>query len=391
MGSDALYIVLVFALFVIPKVLQRYRMPGAITSLVLGIAASLTGLFENDTVVAMLGTFGIVALFLIAGMEVRFGELRQNAGVLAQHLVIQTSVFVLVALLLAEAFGLDWRASALAGLALLTPSAGFILDSMGSFGLGESGRFWVKSKAIAAELLALVTLFVVMQSSSVGHFALASAALMLLLLMVPALFRLFAIRIAPFAPRSEFAFLIMLAVVCAYATKHLGVYYLVGAFLVGLAAQRFREKLPAMSSERMLHAVEAFASVFTPFYFFNAGLMFRVSDFGPWALLAAAGFVVLFLPLRVGMVALHRRLALKENVWQGLQVGITLLPSLVFTLILAQILRERFDAPGWLVGGLGIYTVINTLVPGLLLHTPPPDYESPHLAEPASPPEDKNR
>ncbi|NMB76156.1 MAG: cation:proton antiporter [Myxococcales bacterium] len=390
MGHDALYIVLVLGLFVVPKALQRFRLPGAITSLLLGIIASLAGLFPDDAVVSLLGTFGIVALFLIAGMEVRFGELHRNAGVLVQHLAIQAAVLSLVSWLFSAAFGVDWRVAALVGLALLTPSAGFILDSLGSFGLSEQGRFWVKSKAIAAEMLALLTLFVVMQSSSVGQFVLASLALVLLLLVVPALFRLFAQRIVPFAPRSEFAFLIMLAVVCAYATKHLEVYYLVGAFLVGLAAQRFREILPALSSERMLHAVEAFASVFTPFYFFNAGLMFRAADFGPMALLAGAGFILLFVPLRVGLVAFHRRISLKENLWQGLQVGVPLLPTLVFTLVLAQILRERFDAPGWLVGGLGIYTVVNTLVPGLLLHTPPPEYEAPHLAEPSSPTAGKN-
>ncbi|MBK7092132.1 MAG: hypothetical protein IPH59_10520 [bacterium] len=64
----------------------------------------------------------------------------------------------------------------------------------------------------------------------------------------------------------------MLAVVCAFVTRELGVYYLVGAFVAGVAAQRFREELPAMASEQMLHAVELFASVFVPFYFFNAGL-----------------------------------------------------------------------------------------------------------------------
>ena len=61
------------------------------------------------------------------------------------------------------------------------------------------------------------------------------------------------------APRSEFAFLLMLAVVAAYISKALGVYYLVGAFLVGAAAQSFRERLPALSSESLVHAVEAFA------------------------------------------------------------------------------------------------------------------------------------
>ena len=91
--------------------------------------------------------------------------------------------------------------------------------------------------------------------------------------LLPVLFHLFAARIVPHAPKSEFAFLILVAVVCAFVTRELGVYYLVGALVVGMAAQRFRVHLPAMASENMPHAVESFASLFVPFCFFHAGLL----------------------------------------------------------------------------------------------------------------------
>ena len=68
-----------------------------------------------------------------------------------------------------------------------------------------------------------------------------------------------------------------------------GVYYLVGAFVVGITAQRFRERLPAIASDQMLHAVEVFASFFVPFYFFSAGLHVRHEDFAGEALRRQAG------------------------------------------------------------------------------------------------------
>ena len=157
----------------------------------------------------------------------------------------------------------------------------------------------------------------------------------------------------------------MMAIVVAYATRQLGAYYLVGAFLVGVAARRFREQLPAVASERMLHAVEVFASFFAPFYFFVAG-----SEL----LLTAA-----VLPLRVLLVVLQRRFALHEALDESLRVAVPMLPTLIFTLVVAGILRDRFALPSPLFGGLIVYAVLNTTVPGLLLRTPPPAYDAPEL------------
>jgi len=49
--SDLIYVALLFALFVVPKALQRYRIPSAITSLLMGVGASALDLFShNDTI-----------------------------------------------------------------------------------------------------------------------------------------------------------------------------------------------------------------------------------------------------------------------------------------------------------------------------------------------------
>jgi Kef-type K+ transport system membrane component KefB len=291
-------------------------------------------------------------------------------------------MLVLAALAAQALFGLGALASWLLALALLTPSAGFILDSLTIFGLTPRAEFLTKTKAIAAEILALGTLFVALQSSSAKRLALSTLALLVLIYLIPLLFRLFAVRIAPFAPRSEFAFLLMLAVLCAHATQRLGVYYLVGAFLVGVAAQQFRERLPAMSSEKMLHAVEAFASLFAPFYFFHAGLHVRLQDLGLRGVAVGLGLLLVCVPLRVGQVALHQRWLIGEPWRRGFRVGVALLPTLVFSLVIAEILRERGAIPGHLFTGLILYTLVNTTLPGLFLRTPPPEWDAPHLLDP---------
>jgi Kef-type K+ transport system membrane component KefB len=374
------YIVLLFALFVVPRFLQRYRLPSAVTSIALGAIAGMGfGLFTHDPTVDLLATLGIVALFLFAGLDVEFAELRREAPVLAQHVLVRVVALVAVAYGMGALLGLPARPAFLVALALLTPSAGFILDAVAGWGLGEREIFWVKSKAIASELVALVALFVTLQSETLGQFAVATLVLAGLIAVLPFVFRVFAARIVPHAPKSEFAFLLMVAVVAAFATRRLGVYYLVGAFVVGITAQRFRERLPALASEQMLHAVEVFASFFVPFYFFRAGLHLRRADFGPDALVVGVAFLGLLIPLRFALIALHRRLVLRERLAQGLRVAVPLLPTLVFTLVIAEILRDRYDVSRAVFGGLILYTLVNTVIPGFALRLPPLPYDAPHV------------
>lgn len=385
--SELGYVALLFGLFVLPRILQRWRIPSAVTSFALGAVAAMGfGLFERDPTVHLLATFGIVALFLFAGLEVDIKELRQDAKLLSQHLVIRIVLIVGVALVLSRALELGMRPATLFALAILIPSTGFILDSLASFGLDDDEQYWVKSKAIATELLALGLLFVVLQSTSFSRLGWASLALIAIIALLPPAFRLFAVRVVPWAPKSEFAFLLMMAVVVAYATRQLGVYYLVGAFIVGVAARRFRESLPALASERMLHAVEVFASFFAPFYFFVAGTEMRVEYFTPVSVLIGVGLALTVLPLRVVTVLLHRRKALGETTWASLRVAVPMLPTLVFTLVIAGILRDRFALDPSLFGALIVYTILNTALPSLLLRAPAPEYDAPSLPAPSPDP-----
>ena len=378
MPDDLRYVLLLFALFVVPRFLQRYRLPAAITSFLLGAAAAFSGeeLIPAGPTLPLLATFGISAMFLVAGLEVNVAELRSGARVIGEHLGIRAVVLLVAGAAVAALLDIGVRPAALVALALFTPSTGFILDSLPALGVAREEQFWIRAKAIATELLALGVLFVVLQSTSLQRLGLATAALVAMMTVLPLLLRLFAARIAPLAPRSEFSFLLMLAVVAAYVTKQLGVYYLVGAFLVGASAQFLRERVPALSSERLVHAIEAFASVFAPFYFFNAGLHLHAADFSPRAVLVGLGLLAVCVPLRVGLVLGHRALAFRQPWRVGLPVAVALTPTLVFSLVLAEILRDRFAAQPWLVGAIVIYTVGNTLLPGFLLRGRAPELDA---------------
>jgi Kef-type K+ transport system membrane component KefB len=379
-SKEVQYLLVVVGLFIVARVLQRYRIPSAVTCVALGAIAGMGfGLFHDDGVVPLLATLGIVSLFLFAGLDVDFSDLRRGFRVTIGHLLLQSVLLALVARLIGSAFALEWRPAVLLALAILTPSTGFILDSLAGFRLSESQQFWVKTKAIASELVALAALFVVVQSASASSLGLSSLALAAMILGLPVVFQFFASRILPHAPKSEFAFLLILALVCAFATRQLGVYYLVGAFVVGVTAVRLRERLPALASERLTIGIELFASFFIPFYFFKAGLHLHQEYFEWQAVLLGLGFVLAVVPVRVVIVAGFRRLVLGEPWRDGVRVGMSLVPTLVFTLVLADILRERYALSPHLFGALVVFALVNTALPGFVLRAAPPDFVEPEM------------
>jgi Kef-type K+ transport system membrane component KefB len=375
-SNEVAYVGLLFILFVLPRFLQRFGIPSALTALVFGAAASMgLGMFQDDPTVGLLSTLGIVALFLFAGLDVEVPELRQEVGVLSEHVGVRVVVLALAALAVSRWLGLEGRPALLVALALLTPSAGFILDSLSGWGLSDKERFWIRSKAIATELVALVILFVVLQSTSAARLGLSALALVAMIAVLPLIFRWFAQVVIPHAPKSEFGLLMMVAVACALVTRKLGVYYLVGAFVVGMAAQRFRTSLPSLASARMLGAVEAFASLFIPFYFFHAGLALSRDAFSLWSLAIGLGFVATAIPLQLLLMAGHRRMRFGEDLREGLRVGVSLLPTTVFTLVIVGILRDTFEVPPHIVGGLVIYAIVTTMAPSVLLRKAAPEFE----------------
>ena len=371
MDNELVYLLLIFGLLVVPRWLQRFKLPGPITSLALGIGAMLLwGDRTHDPVVVLLSTIGISSLFLFAGLEVDPAELRKGFRQLATHLVIRIATLTATAWLAWRFAGLAWQAAALLALALLTPSTGFILDTLERLGLNEEERFWVTSKAIAGELLALAALFFLLQANDALQLAASTSAMIALIVGLPLLFMALGRWVVPHAPGSEFSLLVMVGLVGAFVTFKLGVYYLVGAFIAGLTARLLRERMPKLASHENIHALRLFATFFVPFYFFHAGTGISREALSWQALGLGIAITVVVVPLRIAIVWLQRRALFGQRDGSNLRVAVALAPTLVFTLVLANILHARFGLPDVLFGALILYTVLNTMLPSLVLHQP---------------------
>jgi Kef-type K+ transport system membrane component KefB len=370
-SSQIIYLGVIFFLLVFPKLLQRFSIPGPLTCFGLGIATAIYfHEYTHDATLALLATLGISSLFLFAGLEVDVQQLKKESRLLLNHLLVRIITLSILVWVCNRFFDFSLQVSGLLALALLTPSTGFILESLASLGITDNEKSWVTNKAIAGELLALLLLFLVLKSGSYQGLAISSVMLVLLAFGLPLLLVLLGRIIIPYAPGSEFSLLVMVGLIAATITKALGVYYLVGAFLTGFAARQLRIKMPEMASETNLHAVQLFASFFVPFYFFYSGMNVPSGALQLQSLLIGLGITAVLLPIRIGSVALQRYFVHKDSKQSSLNIGISLAPTLIFTLVLANILYERFNISETLFGGLLVYAALNTILPAIVLKMP---------------------
>ncbi len=369
--SQLLYLALIFTLLVVPRMLQRYRIPAPITCFILGISTGLLASeYSHDATLGLLAALGISSLFLFAGLEVNVHDLKKGFWPLLGHLVIRGVVLLGFTLGGMQVFGLTWQVAGLCGLAVLTPSTGFILESLSGLGLNPQEKFWVTSKAIAGELLALVLLFVILKSDSYSSLAISTSVLLAVAFGLPLVLMFLGRVVIPHAPGSEFSLLVMVGLVAAYLTKQIGVYYLVGAFLTGFVARQLRDRMPTLASDENLHAVRLFASFFVPFYFFYSGMKVPENALHWDALWMGLTITVAVLPLRIGMITLQRKVVHHDTLKSGFHIAVALAPTLIFTLVIAEILRERYGISDTLFGALLVYAALSTILPSYVLSKP---------------------
>jgi Kef-type K+ transport system membrane component KefB len=373
-GRTLLYLTTFFAVLVIPRALQRFRLPAPLTSFAMGILAAIfVKRLVEDEVLPVIATLGIASLFLFAGLEVDLDEIRHRLLRLITNFLIRGLFLAGMAWLAIRYLQLSWQAAMLLALAVFTPSTGFILDTLPRSGLDPDEQTEVAINAIAGEIAALLALFFVSQAGSAQTLLVSGGGLVLLIVLTPFVYLALGRYVVSHAPESQFSLLLMVGIICAVITKALGVYYLVGAFVAGIVAGLLKKRMPDLASPTNLHAIRLFASFFVPFYFFHGGLEVPPGALVFQSLLYGAGFALLVLPVRISKNWAQARYLSRRTAGSGLRIAIALTPTLIFTLVIANILREKFHVDDALFGGLLVYAAVSTTLPSLVL---------PRLAQP---------
>src|ERR1700761_1199783 len=323
------YLAVVFGILVVPRAVQRFRLPAPLTCFFLGIAvATFYKPLSKDQVTAVMATLGIASLFLFAGLEVDLVEIRRQLPRLTGYLGIRALFLIGTAWLSTRYLKIGWQPAALLALGLFTPSTGFILDTLPQSGLEADEQNEVSISAISGEISALLILFLVSQAGSLANLVISSGALFMLIVLTPVLFLALGKYVVPFAPGSEFSLLLMVGIICAVISKNLGIHILVGAFVAGLVAGLLKTRMTTLASEENLHAVRMFASFFVPFYFFHEGLEVPSGAFVIKALFYGAAISAILLPIRIGKNWLECRFFSGRSSRSGIRVAVALTPTL---------------------------------------------------------------
>lgn len=363
-----IYLVSVFGLLVVPRALQRFRLPAPLTCFALGIiVAVFLPWAKGGQVIAVVATLGIASLFLFAGLDVNLVEIRRQLPRLTVHLGFRILSIVALAWLAIRYAHMPWQAASLLALGLLTPSTGFILDTLPQSGLEQAEQTEVALNSIAGEIVAVLLLFVVSQAGSMQTLLVCSSILLLMIVLIPLLFLAFGKYVVPYAPGSEFSLLLMVGIICAVITKNLGIHYLVGAFVTGLIAGLLSKRMTTLVSQENLQAVRLFASFFIPFYFYHEGLDVPAAALVWRSLLYGFAAAAVLLPLRIAKNWIQAKFISRRSTRGGFRVAIALTPTLIFTLVIAAMLRESFHVADTLYGGLLVYAAITTVLPSLVL------------------------
>lgn len=365
---DLEYLAVFSLVLILPKVLMRFRIPSGITALLIGvIIAVLDPDLKADNLFRFLSQIGITSLFLFAGLEVEFEELKEDRIYLTKYMTKSLIILFGIAYGISNYFKLPFQESFIYSLGIFTPSAGFILNSLHSFDIGVDQEYWIKSKAISKELVAVVLLFFALQSGDLKALAISSVFFICMFLLLPVLFRLFFKFVSPYAPNSEVPFLVVLSLIAGVLSKEMGAYYLVGAFIVGIVGGQFKKQIFKEGEENMLHSLSSFFKTFLPFYFFYAGLKIYFNEISFEAIKIGFILLVVFIPLRLLIIGSSIKFFMTEVKKDPYKISLSLMPTLIFGLVIASILKERGIIPSVLIYSLLIYTLLNSIIPAIVL------------------------
>jgi len=366
------FFVILALLFFVPKVVNSTtKIPDALTELMIGIILGITlpSFFFIDDMITVLGTIGIVTLFVFSGMAVDTNFIVSNKKFFIEHIILHILIFIAVGLAILLYFQLSLQIAFLISLALTTPSASFILSSVRT--VQKERKQWIESKALAGEITGLTLMVILLNFSDIMMLLFSLVTLVLLITILPfvmeQLYKKFFSKIIG----CEFSFIFVVTMISAFITEYLGVHFLVGAFIAGFIAKEFINDI--VKDESYVHCSEHFgqqliigfgffALIFAPFYFFSVGLNITSAMFAEDTLMVAVLLCVIIVILRVGIMSLHRIIRIKEKISNAIYINALCIPTLVFTFFITEILLIKFQISDVIYSSLMLYGVFTTVI-----------------------------
>ncbi|GAE32681.1 cation:proton antiporter [Alkalihalobacillus hemicellulosilyticus] len=328
--------VLIFAIamtifLIAPLIMRKLRIPGIIGLIFAGVIVGPNGvgLLDRDPTIILLGTVGLLYIIFIAGLEIDlegFKKYRKRSltfGFLSFHLPF------LIGVLATYYYGYPLAAAILLG-SLLGSHTLLAYPIASRLGVAKNKTVTTAvGGSIMTDTLALLVLAVVAGSTQ-GALTL-DFWLMLLLSMVIYVAAVFLIVpiVAKFFFRSfssegvlEFVFVMTVLFVSAYFATVAGLEPIIGAFLAGLALNRFIfEQSPLMNRIKFIGN-----AIFIPFFLLSVGMLMdlRILFLEPSAWITATLVVILVIVGKFGAAWLTGKIYRYSNEEMWLTFGLTI-------------------------------------------------------------------
>ncbi|MGV8172368.1 MAG: cation:proton antiporter [Candidatus Woesearchaeota archaeon] len=366
------FLVIMIVIFFIPKITNRfYNIPFPLTELLLGILLSIIfpQYFFTDDIITVLSTIGIITLFVYAGIEVDSTFLLKHKYFFIQNIIMSFFIVLVVSILIYVLFSTSIIISLLIALALTIPSASYIISSLNSS--FYKTKEWIHGKAIIGEIFGLFFLIILLKINHIWILLLTLAVIIALIIIMPIILRILFDKIFSQLIGSEFSFIFVVAVISAYITQLLGIHFLVGAFVAGVVSRRFisniikDHKYQAVTEDRgkqIISGFGLFATVFVPFYFFSVGLSIQKDMFSWYTVLIALALCLIISLIRTISITIQRIIKIHEKFKEAVHTSNILIPTLVFTFVISDILYKEYNLSHQIYSILMLYGVMTGIL-----------------------------
>lgn len=368
MNELSIFISLLGILFFVPKLVNKFDIPEQITEILLGLVLGpfFLGVFQINPLIEVMGTIGIITLFFVAGFGVDIKSIIKKRKTLVENGVLH---LILIAMLSGVIIltGKSIITSILIGIALLTPSAGFILSTIKAFRFSSYVVEWIEIKVVSAEILSLLLLLIITNFSKPLFLLILICGLVVICFLLPYFLEFFFLSIlGKTNMHADTFFIFVVAVLFAFATHITGVHYIIGAFIVGIimrgATDSHHNKV-SLNEERVMATFSSFSSIFVPFYFFSVGLMITREMVLLKNIFIALIIFCMVITLKIILSFFHRRLTLRESFRASMMVALFTAPTLLFTFVTAEILYVSKQISADTYGILIIYGLLTASIP----------------------------
>lgn len=368
MEEIGIFIFLLGILFLVPKLVKKLDIPEQITEIILGLILGpfFLGVITDQPIIGVMGTIGIITLFFVAGFEVDARSIIKKKKTLVENGVLHIVLIIVLAGIIILT-GKSMTTALLLGIALVTPSAGFILSAVRSLQLHSYIVEWIETKVISAEVISLLLLLFITNLTQPIKLVIVVIGFAAICFLLPYILEFFFLRIlGKTNMQADTFFIFVIAVSLAFATHIIGVHYIIGAFIVGLImrwANESKHNKTSLNEERVLSTFSSFTTIFVPFYFFSVGLMITRDMISLKNIFFAIVIFGVVITIKIITSFIHRRLTLKESFKASTMVALLTAPTLLFTFVIAEILYSTKSISENTYGMLIIYGLLTTGIP----------------------------